>query len=160
MPLSDEKRELEDVVLGAQEPAMPLADVPLVAQSAASMPKAVIAGVVAALVGAGIWAALTIGTNYQIGWMAVGVGFLCGVAVRALGKGDSNTFRVVGAACALLGIVLGNVFTIFYFADKEGYSVGLIQAVTFIFKEAGPIDYLFFAIGIWQGWKVAVVNAD
>ena len=32
---------------------------------------------------AGVWAGATIATGYQIGWLAVGIGFLVGVAVRA-----------------------------------------------------------------------------
>jgi hypothetical protein len=36
----------------------------------------IVGGAVAAAVGATIWAIITAVTNYQIGWMAVGVGFL------------------------------------------------------------------------------------
>ncbi len=46
----------------------------------------VVGGMVAAAVGAAIWAVITALTNFQIGWMAVGVGFLVGYAVRMCGK--------------------------------------------------------------------------
>jgi len=64
-----------------------------------NMPKAVIAGVVAAILGGLIWAAVTIITNFQIGWMAVGVGLLVGLAVRQ-GHGIEKRFGVVGAVLA------------------------------------------------------------
>lgn len=163
MPLADQDipRPLDDVPLGGQEsPAAPLADVPLAAAPTGSLPRAAVAGLVAAAISAGIWAGITIATNYQIGWMAIGVGFLCGVAVRAVGKGQAVPFRVVGAGSALLGIVLGNAYTIVHIVGKEGVAIGILDAVPFVFESAGPIDYLFYAIGVWQGWKVAVPSGD
>ena len=46
----------------------------------------IIGGVVAAGIGASIWALINVAANYQIGWMAVGVGFLVGYAVRIVAK--------------------------------------------------------------------------
>ena len=160
MPLNDQDmpRPLDDVPLGAQSADASLADVPLPGSSSGSLGKAVFAGLVAALVSAAIWAGITIATNTKIGLVAVGVGFLCGVAVRAAGKGDGVPFRVIGAACALFGIVLGNAFMIVNQASKEGIPLGIVEAIPYVFTFAGPIDYLFYAIGVWQGWKVAVAN--
>ena len=162
MPLNDQDmpRPLDDVHLGPQSADAPFADVPLPGSSSGSLAKAVFAGLVAALVSAAIWAGITIATNTKIGLVAVGVGFLCGVAVRAAGKGDGVPFRVIGAACALLGIVLGNAFMIVNQASKEGIPLGIVEAIPYVFTFAGPIDYLFYAIGVWQGWKVAVAVAD
>src|SRR5688500_7513909 len=42
-------------------------------------PLALIAGLVAALMGGGIWAALVFITNLEIGWVAWGVGGLVGI---------------------------------------------------------------------------------
>jgi hypothetical protein len=58
---------------------------------------AVLADGGASLLGACVWAAITFATSFQIGWMAVGVGFLVGYAVRTLGKGIDKSFAVVGA---------------------------------------------------------------
>ena len=44
-------------------------------------------GLVASVVGAAVWAVVTIATEYQIGFMAIGVGYLVGIAVRIGGKG-------------------------------------------------------------------------
>ena len=48
---------------------------------------AVIGGFAAAVVGAIFWAAVTVATNYQIGYMAVVVGLLVGFSVRYFGSG-------------------------------------------------------------------------
>ena len=45
---------------------------------------AVLAGAVAALVGAAVWAAITVATNWQIGFMAIGIGFLVGFYVAMI----------------------------------------------------------------------------
>ena len=52
------------------------------APAASNLPPGVVAGLGAAIVGAAIWAAITAATDYQIGFMAIGVGFLAGFAVR------------------------------------------------------------------------------
>ena len=59
----------------------------------------VAAGMIAAGIGAAVWAAITFFTGYQIGWMAIGVGLLVGYTVSVYGKGLSNLY---GIAAALL----------------------------------------------------------
>src|SRR5688572_7327990 len=71
-----------------------------------------IGGAVAMLVGAIAWGAITYFTEYQIGWMSIGVGFLVGLALRFFGKGKTMIFGVSGAVLALIGCLLGNL--IFY----------------------------------------------
>ena len=121
------------------------------------------AGGVAALIGAGIWALITILTNYQIGWMAIGVGFLVGMAVRIAGKGIDTVFGVVGATMALLGCLLGNLFTLCYFIGIE-YEIGTLDVLTQLdlsmvfglFKETfSPIDLLFYGIAVYEGYRLS-----
>ena len=122
---------------------------------------AIFAGITSALVGAAIWAAVTVITGYQIGWMAVGVGFLVGFAVKILGKGMSTPFGIVGAVCALFGCAVGNFLTIVaYIGESEavGYFEVLstldyaivpdLMATTF-----SPMDILFYGLAIYEGYK-------
>jgi hypothetical protein len=46
-----------------------------------------IGGGIAMLVSAIVWGAITYFTEYQIGWMAIGVGFLVGLAIKFFGRG-------------------------------------------------------------------------
>ena len=69
---------------------------------------AVLAGLIAAGLGAYLWAVITIATGYQIGFMAIGVGVLVGSAVRGFGKGIEPVFGVIGTTLALLGCAAGS----------------------------------------------------
>jgi len=119
------------------------------------------AGLAAAFVGAGIWTVVTAVTEYQIGWMAVGVGCLVGYSVRVVGKGVSKPFGVIGAAMSLLGCLLGNLLTVCYFvaaAQQMGFVeillkldpviIGQLLGVTF-----DPMDLLFYGIAIYEGYR-------
>ena len=129
-----------------------------------SMPLALAGGLVAALAGAAVWAIVTDMTGYQIGWMAVGVGFLVGFAVQFLGKGIERPFQYVGAACALLGCVLGNYFAIVGEVAKEthvGFFTMLTQipldaAVTAMQRSFQLMDLLFYAIAVYEGYRFSL----
>ena len=123
-----------------------------------------VVGLLAALVGAGIWAAVTALTAYQIGFMAVGVGFLVGFAVRFTGKGHEPIFGVVGAVLALLGCVVGNYLTgAWFFAANTGvpYSQLLLPNISFVVETmratSGWMDLLFYAIAAYCGYRYSLV---
>jgi hypothetical protein len=134
---------------------------------AQSLPMALLAGLAAAAVGAGLWALVTVLTGYQIGWMAIGVGFLVGLAVRLAGKGTTATFQVLGAALALGGCLAGNLLTICVIAaGKLGISLtqmifGLTPdfVVDTMSATFSPIDLLFYGLAVYAGYKYSVTGA-
>jgi hypothetical protein len=121
------------------------------------------AGAVAALVGAVLWAVITNLTGYQIGFMAIGVGFLVGYAVRIVGKGMDQTFGIGGAVLALLGCVVGNALTILaIIATQENMTyaevwsrVDLSIIVGLMTETFSPIDLLFYGIAVYEGYKLS-----
>lgn len=130
-----------------------------------------LSGMVAAMAGAGIWAAVTIATEYQIGWMAVGIGFLVGYAVRLAGKGISPAYGAVSAALSLLGCAVGNVLTFAWFiASAEGMSfMGVVSQLNFaiviglLASTFEAMDVLFYGLAAYFGYKTAfrqVTQAD
>ena len=129
-----------------------------------SMPLAIAAGVVAALVGAAIWAIVTDMTGYQIGLMAIAVGFLVGYAVQFLGKGIERPYQYVGAACALLGCVLGNYFADVGFLGQQLHAdfftvlsrIPLDKAGTLMQASFQPMDVLFYAIAVYEGYRFSL----
>lgn len=134
-------------------------------ESEQNLPMAVFGGAVAAVIGAGIWALITVTTKYQIGWMAIGVGFLVGFGVRFLGKGVSKSFGIVGAIFALIGCLLGNLMSACGFISAE-YSVSFMRVLSDslqhpniaigILKAAfHPMDILFYVIAVYEGYKVS-----
>jgi hypothetical protein len=120
-----------------------------------------IGGIVAAAIGAAVWAVITALTNFQIGWMAVGVGFLVGYAVRIFGKGIDKSFGAVAAILSLAGCLAGNLLTACIVISQHQdipfldllsrlnpeVVVGLIRA-TF-----SPMDLLFYGIAVYEGYR-------
>jgi hypothetical protein len=130
-----------------------------------------VAGVLAALVGAGAWAAVTVATEYQIGWMAVGIGFLVGHAMRFAGKGIAPVFGAVSAVIALFGCAVGNLLTFTWFiAAAEGMpfmavatQLDLAITVEILASTFEAMDILFYGLAAYFGYKTAfrqVTQAD
>lgn len=137
------------------EPTRTLDDVQLVATNG-SIPKAVIAGCVAAVIGGLIWGGISKASGYEIGWVAIGIGFLCGIAVRSIGKGHGPQFQIVAAATALGGIAFGKIFSILLYAKAKNLDPSLGEVIQILPQALSPIDALFVAIAVWQAWKVSV----
>ena len=128
-----------------------------------NLPPALIGGGIAALVGAGIWAVVTVATGYQIGWMAIGVGFLVGITVRFLGKGIDPVFGIVGAAWALVGCVVGNMLAICGVMASE-MDMAFTDVLTMMSPELmvalmgewfSVMDLLFYGLALYEGYKLS-----
>lgn len=127
-----------------------------------------LAGLGAALIGAAIWAVVTVTTGYQIGWMAVGVGFLVGMAVRQFGRGSTPAYGVVGAVLALAGCVIGNALALvgFYASENSEPFFSVLMQVdppslaNAMIGTASAMDFLFYAIAVYEGFKLSVVSAQ
>lgn len=126
-----------------------------------NLPFAMLAGAAASLVGGVAWAAITIATNYQIGYMAVALGLLVGFAIRYTGKGLDQIFGIYGAILSLFGCALGNFLGVIgSYAKMEG--LGYIEVLSFIdmslvpeimIETFSPMDVLFYGIAIYEGYK-------
>jgi hypothetical protein len=124
---------------------------------------ALLAGLAASAMGAAVWAIVTDVTGYQIGFMAIGIGFIVGYAVRIVGKGLDTTFGYLAAALALLGCLVGNLLAVvgivateqeLAFTEVLGrLDIGL--AVNLMTATFSPIDLLFYAIATYEGYKLS-----
>jgi len=133
-------------------------------QEEENFPLAIIAGLLAALLGAGIWAGFTVVTEYQIGIIAIGVGFLVAFSIRLAGKGLTIKFQVLGALFSLLGCAAGNFFTVcYYIAQNEG--IGFFEILTLINPSAIPnlmastfsaMDIVFYGIAVYEGYRLSL----
>jgi hypothetical protein len=121
----------------------------------------IIGGSFGGLIGAALWAAITYFSEYQVGWIALGVGFLVGYGVRKLGRGIDKVFGIAGGTIAFTSVGLGNFFASLGFLAKAlemGYIEilsGFNYALTFEFlKETFSVtDILFYIIAIYMGYK-------
>jgi hypothetical protein len=121
------------------------------------------AALVAGLIGAAVWAGIGYAFEIQIGWLAIGIGALVGMAMRIFGKGVQMHLPVIAGGIALLSVVLGNLLTTFAFVAKAhsvtllevaggfDYSyLGAVMAETFSF-----MDVLFYGLAIWQAFQLS-----
>ncbi|MCP4569361.1 MAG: hypothetical protein GY841_17440 [FCB group bacterium] len=128
-----------------------------------NLPTAVLAGLAATVAGAGVWALITAITQYQIGFMAVGIGFLVGYTVRHFGKGIDKQFGIAGAIIALAGCVVGNILAICIMASQE-FNVGVVEILKSLDKDVlleifredfSMIDIIFYGLAIHYGYKTS-----
>lgn len=120
-----------------------------------------IGAIAVGLLGAILWGAITVATNFQIGYMAVAIGAGVGITLRQLGKGIEPKFGLTGAVVAVLSCLLGNFLSIIgYIANYE--DLGYIETLTLfdysltldIMTEAFSfIDILFYGIAAYEGYK-------
>lgn len=68
-------------------------------------------GLISAMIGSAVWAVITVLTEYQNSWMAMGLGVLVGLGVRKYGKGLRPAFGIAAAFLAFAGTVVGNVLS-------------------------------------------------
>lgn len=135
-------------------------------ETEANLLMGLIGGGIAMLVSAIIWGVITYVTEYQIGWMAIGVGFLVGIAIQFFGRGKTPIYGISGAVLALLGCVLGNlIFYSGFIARQEGAAFfevfffflvtpsALIELFTIAFEF---MDILFYGLAAWVGFSTAM----
>ena len=121
------------------------------------------AGGLAATATALLLAVITAVTRYQIGWMAIGVGFTTGLAIQVAGNGIDKSFRFIGAILAVTGCLFSNLLTaLIYLAPQEGVPVlGLllrlnVERTVWIFKETFQVmDLLFYVLAASAGYQYA-----
>jgi hypothetical protein len=120
-----------------------------------------VGGGAAALVGAILWAVITVATEYQIGYMAIAVGLVVGFSVRYLGKGIDQIFGILGGMLALIGCVLGNFLSMVGFAaNAEGlgymellFGIDYSIVPEIMMEGFSPMDVLFYGLAVYQGYK-------
>ena len=143
---------------------VPPAPVEPIAPDDSNLALGIAGGAVAALVGAVLWATVTSLTHLQIGWMAVGVGALVGMAVRRLGRGRDPIFGVAGAVLSLLGCVAGNLLTVCVLAAHD-QKVGVLEilsrldppsAARLLVATFSGMDLVFYALAVYEGYKFSL----
>jgi len=125
-----------------------------------NLPLGVIAGLAGALIGAVAWALITVTTEYEIGYMAVAIGFLVGYGMR-LGKGLDKIFGITGAILALLGCVFGNLLSLIAFVAKQEH-LGFFETLGKLDYSRLPdlftagfsaMDLVFYGIAVYEGYR-------
>ncbi|MFG2603775.1 hypothetical protein ACGFT2_09530 [Streptomyces sp. NPDC048514] len=149
---------------GTPYPPQPGAFAPPAAPSAPARNNVVlglVAAVVAAVVVAGLYGLIIGATKHEIGWAAVGVGFVVGLAAGKAG-GRNPALPVIGAVLALGSVYLGQLIgTAMIGADQLHVDFGELffdhfDVVQKVWKEeADPLTFVFFAIAAFAAFSGA-----
>tara|TARA_R110001632_G_scaffold42605_4_gene107877 strand:+ start:715 stop:1371 length:657 start_codon:yes stop_codon:yes gene_type:complete len=124
---------------------------------------ALIIGIIVGVIGAGLWAAITVATEYQIGYMAIAIGAGVGFSIRIFGKGIDQKFGITGAIIALISCALGNFFSIIAFVGQYENLSFFDTLLRFDYSQLIPImsesfsvmDVLFYGLAAYEGYKFA-----
>ncbi len=100
----------------SEQPGAPAPMPPAMREGVAFVP-ALLFGTIAAAVGGAIWAAIVVLTNYEVGWVAWGVGALVGFAVAMGGQVKMPVLGVMAGGLALAGLLVGKIL-IFVFGSQ------------------------------------------
>lgn len=96
------------------------APTPIGAPEPSPLPRAIAGGVIGALAGGAAWAAIAIVSEYEIGYMAVGVGILAGIGVSIATRDRLlRSAPIVAAACSLAGLLIGKYLIFAHFAIAQ-----------------------------------------
>lgn len=134
-------------------------------ETGARFPLALAGGAAGALVGAIIWAVIVVATNYEIGYVAVLVGFLAGRGVNlGAGKGRGQSLQIAAAGMAVFGLFIAKYFIFAHFvvSDPRGAELGLSYfspGLVIVFLEnigstLSPFDLLWIAFALMTAWRI------
>jgi|TARA_B100001971_G_C18238750_1_gene569234 hypothetical protein len=128
---------------------------------------AIILGLTLGLIGALIWFGVVVITKWQIGLIAVAVGWLAGYGVY-VGSGSKRSvgLQIISAIVALFSILIGEFLIMNHYARQylieEGYAItsyflNPIAVMETVFSSLGqdPLTILFWGIAAWVAYTAA-----
>ena len=147
----------------ATDPTSPLTE------SSSSLLPALAAGLVAAIVGGIIWSLIVKVSDYEVGIVAWGIGFVAGTAVVLATRGAKGPrLQAIAVVSALVGILLGKylsyAFVVQDEAEKLGISVGLLSSqMRSFFRDDldavfGLFDLLWIGLAVFTAWRIPQVS--
>ena len=123
-------------------------------------------GLGAATLSALLWYGIVVLTNYQLGIVAIAVGWLVAQAVmRGAGSKRGPRLQALSVACTLVAMVLSEYLIVHHFAAQSmaqrGYeSIPLFlpaeTMVLFVVEglKGDPLTLLFWGIAVWQAFTL------
>jgi tetratricopeptide (TPR) repeat protein len=120
----------------------------------------------AATISALVWYLFVILTHYQLGFVAVGVGFLIGLAVILGSGGKRGTIlQLISAAITLLTMGISEYLIVRHFSvqalAEEGYTgIPLVLPVNLAMNviaegiKSNPLTLLFWGIAAWEAFAI------
>lgn len=124
-------------------------------------------GFMAAIIGGIVWGLIVKFTGYEVGYMALGIGALSGVAVLLFAKGKRGIpLQVIAVLSSIFGIIVGKYFYFYYILkevllDEYGLEILSIfssEVMNFFIESIGemadPFDILWLILAIAAAWTI------
>jgi hypothetical protein len=113
---------------------------------------AALAGLAAAIVGAVIWGLIVRWTDYEVGFVAWGIGFIVGSAVVLGAQGARGLpLQAIAVVLAVVGVVLGKYLAFVWIGQDELDKLGIHLPVF----SKDTVDLFWDAKSdIWSGWDL------
>ena len=132
--------------------------------------RGLIGGAVAAAVGGVLWGLIVKWTDYEIGYMALGIGLLCGFGVVIFSGGRKGyPLQAIAVVCSVLGILAGKYAAFFFLLREEAVTrygaeaaarLSMFSPKVFNFfltalKEmVSGFDLLWVVLAVWTAWRI------
>ena len=142
-----------------------------VTEPSGSLVRAIGGGLIAAIVGGVAWGLIVKLSDYEVGFVAWGIGFLAGfLVVRFAGGRKGVPLQAIAIVSSLVGTVLGKYIAYVYFlkeavreqvseeaADSIGYfDTDVMSAFREDFSNVfGGYDLLWAGLAIFTAWRMA-----
>lgn len=136
---------------------------------AGSIAVALLAAGVASIVGGLLWGLIVRVTDYEIGYMATGIGLLSGLAIVWFSDRRGTPLQIIAVVSALVGIGIGKYLG-FFAALKDflalEYGETAVQSLTVFSPEAiqvffmasgdlfSPYDLLWIILAVIAAWRI------
>jgi len=119
----------------------------------------VVGALLAAIIGGGIWATLTVITEYEFGLLALGIGGLVGYTVVLFSKGQTTQIhQVIAVIASLIGILLGKYF-IFSYIEVGFERMFSIETISYfkdnLMEYFNGIDLVFIVLAAVTAWRLS-----
>lgn len=135
-----------------------------------SLLTAFLGGMVAAVLGGIIWGLIVITTNYEIGFVALGIGALSGYGVLYLARGKKGfALQILAAISSIFGIITEKYIAFHHFFTEmvaleygeevaSTISIFSIDTITLFTEELSYIvsgfDLLWILLAVATAWKI------
>ena len=121
-----------------------------------------------ALIGGLLWGGVSIATNFEIGYVAIAVGWLAGQGVVFATGGKRGTeLQIIAALCSIFGLLVGKYLSfggavMDYMKTEEGVEVGYavlfsVELMTTFAESLGemlsPFDLLWIFLALGIAWR-------
>ena len=140
-----------------------------VTEPSGSLFPAVAAGLVAAIVGALVWGLIVKISDYEVGIVAWGIGFVAGTAVVfATRGGKGQNLQVIAVLSALVGVLLGKYLSYAFVVQEQlkafDQSIGLVSRDMFSFFRQdldvvfSLFDVLWVGFAVFTAWRIPQID--